>query len=76
MRYNNYIDDFYKNGIDLLHPTYAGWAQRDTVILEFPLPEAIVATTYFVTGKSVLVARIVFYCFFLYPSSICTNWSK
>ncbi len=60
----NYIDDFYKNGIDLLHPTVCWMGSRDTVILEFPLPEAIVATTYFVTGKSVLVARIVFLLFF------------
>ncbi len=59
-----YIHDFYQNGIDLLHPAVCWMGASDTLALEFPLPEAVVAAIYRVFGESVPVARLVFLCFF------------
>ncbi|MBP6793423.1 MAG: glycosyltransferase family 39 protein [Saprospiraceae bacterium] len=56
----HYINDFYKNGIDIFHPTVCWMGNRDTVILECPLPEALVAGIYKMSGPSILVARLVF----------------
>ena len=56
----NYINDFYKNGIDIFHPTVCWMGNRDTVILECPLPEALVAGVYKMSGPSILIARLVF----------------
>ncbi len=44
-----FIWDFYKNGIDLLHPAVCWMGATDTLILEFPLPEALVAIGYHLT---------------------------
>lgn len=61
----NYIWDFYKNGIDLFHPSVCWMGGYKTVILEFPLVEAIVAGCYHIFGTSHVVARMVFFLFFL-----------
>lgn len=60
----NYIDDFYKNRIDIFHPTVCWMGDRDTVILECPLPEALVAGVYKFTSPSIYVARFVFIIIF------------
>ena len=60
-----YIRDFYRNGIDLLHPAVCWMGASDTVALEFPLPEAIVAFFYHITGESIPIARLVFIWFFI-----------
>lgn len=65
----NYIWDFYKNGIDLFHPAVCWMGGYKTLILEFPLPEAIIAALYHVFGPYHLVARIFFLLSFL-----CSAW--
>ena len=61
----HYIRDFYRNGIDLFHPAVCWMGSSDTVALEFPLPEAIVALSYCITGESIPAARLIFMCFFI-----------
>ncbi len=58
------IDVFYQNGIDLLHPSVCWMGPKDTVIFEFPLPEAIVALALKFTGYSLWAMRLVFMVFF------------
>ena len=60
----HYIWDFYQNGIDLLHPAVCWMGASDTLALEFPLPEAIVALAYQFFGESMPLARLIFLCFF------------
>lgn len=60
----HYILDFYQNGIDLMHPAVCWMGASDTLALEFPLPEAVVALAYRVFGESLPLARLVFLCFF------------
>lgn len=64
----NYIDDFYEKGIDIFNPTVCWMGKRDTLILECPLPEALVAGIYTITGPSILVARLIF--IFIYCISV------
>ncbi|MBK8502386.1 MAG: glycosyltransferase family 39 protein [Saprospiraceae bacterium] len=59
-----YIQDFYKNGIDLLHPAVCWMGDSDTLALEFPLPEALVAIGYKILGDSIPLARLFFLIFF------------
>ncbi|MCC6463415.1 MAG: hypothetical protein IT260_23290, partial [Saprospiraceae bacterium] len=59
-----YIRDFYQNGIDLLHPAVCWMGAADTLALEFPLPEALVALSYHLGGESIPLARLLFLCFF------------
>lgn len=59
-----YIWDFYQNGIDLLHPSVCWMGASDTLALEFPLPEAVVALAYQVFGENIPLARFIFLCFF------------
>lgn len=59
-----YIRDFYQNGIDLLHPAVCWMGAADTLALEFPLPEALVALAYQPCGESIPLARVIFLCFF------------
>lgn len=61
----HYIWDFYQNGIDLLHPSVCWMGTEDTVILEFPLPEAVAAIGYHIFGAKHAVARAIFLLFFL-----------
>lgn len=60
----HYIRAYYENGVDLLHPSVCWMGNRDTLALEFPLPEAVVALGYHVTGESIPFARIIFLIFF------------
>lgn len=59
-----YILDFFRNGIDLLHPAVCWMGASDTVALEFPLPEAVVAMVWQIFGESMPAARLVFLVFF------------
>ncbi|MBK7935567.1 MAG: glycosyltransferase family 39 protein [Lewinellaceae bacterium] len=59
-----YILDFYKNGVDLLYPAVCWMGSSDTLALEFPLPEAVVALAYRAFGESIPLARLIFLCFF------------
>lgn len=61
----NYIYDFYLNGIDLLHPSVCWMGGHKTLLLEFPLPEAMVSLLYQVFGPSHIVARAFFFISFL-----------
>lgn len=61
----NYIWDFYQNGIDLLHPSVCWMGGHQTMILEFPLHEAIAALFYKAFGPSHLWARLVTLFFFM-----------
>lgn len=61
----NYIYDFYENGIDLAHPAVCWMGGHKTVILEFPLPEAVSALLYQAFGPDHRWARLVTLIFFL-----------
>ncbi|MFT7611329.1 MAG: 4-amino-4-deoxy-L-arabinose transferase-like glycosyltransferase, partial [Parvicellaceae bacterium] len=61
----NYVYDFYKNGIDILHPSVCWMGAHKTVLLEFPLPEALASITYHLFGESHIVIRVLFFLFFL-----------
>lgn len=61
----HYILDQYKNGFDLLHPSVCWMGGHGTMILEFPLPEFLVAGFYRLFGESHIWARVVFFAFFL-----------
>lgn len=61
----NYIYDFAVNGIDLLQPSVCWLGNHKTLLLEFPLPEAIVAVLYQWFGESHIWGRLIFYLFFL-----------
>ncbi|MFC1806307.1 hypothetical protein ACFL09_04925, partial [Planctomycetota bacterium] len=54
-----YALDFYRNGIDLLHPSVCWLGAHKTLALEFPLPEAVMALAYHVVGPRLLVARLL-----------------
>jgi len=54
-----YILDFFRNGIDLLHPAVCWMGASDTVVLEFPLPEAMVAMVWQLFGEFMPVAFCV-----------------
>jgi len=60
-----YIQDFYENGIDLLHPEVCWMGSYGVTALEFPLSEAIVAVAYHIFGEDHRVARAVFLLFFV-----------
>ena len=60
-----YIQDFFENGIDLLHPAVCWMGATDTLALEFPLPEAMAAVCYWIFGESIPLARLVFLLFFI-----------
>ncbi len=61
----NYIWSFYQDGIDLLHPSVCWMGGHKTTILEFPLPEAIIAIFYKLFGPDLIWARLVFIAFLL-----------
>src|SRR5262245_4036277 len=48
-----------------MHPAVCWMGATDTLALEFPLPEAIVALAYRVFGEYMPLARLVFLCFFV-----------
>lgn len=60
-----YIHAFFTDGIDLLHPSVCWMGNHRTVILEFPLPEAVTAVAYHLFGPSHVTARWVTLIFFM-----------
>jgi hypothetical protein len=60
-----YARAFFQDGIDLLEPSVCWLADHRTTILEFPLPEAVVAVAYRIFGCHHVVARAVFLLFFV-----------
>ena len=60
----NYIWDYYKNGVDFLHPAVCWMGGYKTLVLEFPLTEAIVAWLYQIFGPSISIARLFFLFFY------------
>lgn len=60
-----YIHAFYSDGFDLLHPSVCWMGDHRTLILEFPLPEAVSAVAYHLFGPSHITARWVTLLFFL-----------
>ncbi|MBM4047878.1 MAG: hypothetical protein FJ279_22485, partial [Planctomycetes bacterium] len=60
----NYAWAFYKEGIDLFRPSVCWMGAHKTVILEFPLHEAVVAVAYRLLGYDLLYARLVTLAFF------------
>jgi len=57
--------DFYANGINLLKPSVCWLGPHRTLILEFPLPEALMALAYHALGFRHLWARLLTLGFFL-----------
>jgi 4-amino-4-deoxy-L-arabinose transferase-like glycosyltransferase len=61
-----YARSFHENGIDLLHPSVCWLGAHRTLIEEFPLPEAVMALGYGLTGgENLPLARLVTLAFFL-----------
>ncbi len=60
----NYIWDFYKNGVDFLHPAVCWMGGYKTLILEFPLTEALIAWLYQIFEPSTIIARLFFLFFY------------
>jgi Dolichyl-phosphate-mannose-protein mannosyltransferase len=56
---------FYRHGIDLLHPVVCWLGAHRTLLFEFPLVEALSAMLYHVTGPIPLGDRLVALAFFL-----------
>lgn len=59
-----YIDGYYYDQAPFLEPTVCWMGGHKTLILEFPLPEYIVAQLYKVFGPHLIVARLFFLLFF------------
>ncbi|MCE5230063.1 glycosyltransferase family 39 protein [bacterium] len=58
--------DFYRNGIDLMHPRVCWLGDRGTIIFDFPIVEAIMAVAYRAAGgENLTLARLVHLAFFL-----------
>ena len=61
-----YARSFHEDGIDLLHPSVCWLGSHRTLVEEFPLPEAVMALGYRVTGgENLPLARLVTLAFFL-----------
>lgn len=75
-----YAREFFRHGIDLLHPAVNWMGGYKTVVFEFPLPEAIMALAYHVFGEQLPVARLITLLFFsgsaLYLFLIVRTYSK
>src|SRR5437867_5024804 len=61
----HYSLDFFRRGIDLLHPAVCWLGSHRTLILEFPLPEAISALLYHALGPDPRWDRVVSLAFFV-----------
>jgi 4-amino-4-deoxy-L-arabinose transferase-like glycosyltransferase len=60
-----YIEGYYYDEAPFLEPSVCWMGGHKTLILEFPLPEYLVAKLYSVFGPHLLVARLFFLFFFL-----------
>jgi hypothetical protein len=61
----HYSLDFFRRGIDLLHPAVCWLGAHRTLIFEFPLPEAMSALLYRAFGANPLWDRVVALAFFV-----------
>jgi O-antigen ligase len=68
----NYARVMAEEGIDLLRPSVCWMGAHRTVVLEFPLPEAVMAAGYRVFGVDHRVARAVTLLFF--AAAVCFLW--
>lgn len=59
-----YIEGYYYDNVPFLEPTVCWMGQHKTLILEFPLPEYLVAQIFKITGPSLIVTRLFFLLFF------------
>lgn len=59
-----YIEGYYYDNTPFLEPTVCWMGGHKTLILEFPLPEYMVAQLYKVFGPHLIVARLFFLLFF------------
>ncbi|XOV69296.1 MAG: ArnT family glycosyltransferase [Fluviicola sp.] len=59
-----YIEGYYYDNAPFLEPTVCWMGQHKILILEFPLPEYLVAQIFKVFGPSLIVARLFFLLFF------------
>jgi hypothetical protein len=59
-----YALDFYRNGLDLLHPKVCWSGDYGVLALEFPVHEAIIALSYHLFGFDHLWARLVTVAFY------------
>lgn len=62
---NQYIDGYYYNDAPFMEPTVCWMGGHKTLVLEFPLPEYLVAKLYSVFGPHLWVARTFFLLFFV-----------
>lgn len=60
----SYARNFFRDGIDLFAPGINWLGAHKTLILEFPLPEAVVAVVYHVFWPSLIFDRLVYLAFF------------
>lgn len=60
-----YIDAYYYDEVPFLEPSVCWMGGHKTLLLEFPLPEYLIAKLYSIFGPHVLVARLFFLFFFL-----------
>ena len=60
----NYIWDYYLNGVDFFKPAVCWMGGYKTLILEFPLTEALIAWLYQMFGPSTFIARLFFLSFY------------
>lgn len=60
-----YIEGYYQDGNDFLEPGVCWMGGHETLILEFPLPEYLIAKLYQVFGPELWVARAFFLLFFV-----------
>jgi 4-amino-4-deoxy-L-arabinose transferase-like glycosyltransferase len=74
-----YAYNFYRDGLDLLHPAVSWMGNHKTLILEFPLLSAITSVGFHFNGYEILFGRIICYLFFLgsavYLYKICRFFS-
>lgn len=60
-----YIEGYYYDNAPFLEPTVCWMGQHKTLVLEFPLPEFLVAQLFKVFGPSLIIARLFFLTFFV-----------
>ena len=60
----SYTRNFFRDGIDLFAPSVNWLGAHKTLILEFPLPEAVVALVYRLLWPSLIFDRLVYLAFF------------
>lgn len=60
-----YIDSYYFGEADFLAPSVCWMGGHKTLLLEFPLPEYLIAKLYSLFGPDILVARLFFLVFFV-----------